>query len=43
VLFVGAAILALVGKKALAHAEPVPKRGHRLEPKQTIATIKGQF
>jgi hypothetical protein len=40
-LFIGAAVLALVGKKALAHADPTPKRAIS-EAQQTIATIKGQ-
>jgi sensor histidine kinase regulating citrate/malate metabolism len=41
VLFLGAAILALVGKKAMAHADPTPKRAIS-QAQQTIATIKGQ-
>jgi sensor histidine kinase regulating citrate/malate metabolism len=41
VLFIGAAILALVGKKAMAHADPTPKRAIA-EAQSTIATIKGQ-
>lgn len=41
-LFIGAAVLALVGKKALAHADPTPKRAAISEAQQTIATIKGQ-
>ena len=40
-LFIGAAVLALVGKKALAPADPTPKRAIS-EAQQTIATIKGQ-
>ena len=40
-LFIGAAILALVGKKAMTHADPTPKRAIT-EAQQTIATIKGQ-
>jgi len=41
VLFLGAAILALVGKKAMTHADPTPKRAIS-QAQQTIATIKGQ-
>ncbi len=41
ILFLGAAILALVGKKAMAHADPTPKRAIS-QAQQTIATIKGQ-
>jgi hypothetical protein len=40
-LFIGAAILALVGKSAMAHADPTPTRAISAA-QQTIATIKGQ-
>ncbi|MBK8868430.1 MAG: phage holin family protein [Dermatophilaceae bacterium] len=41
-LFVGAAIFALIGKKALAKAKPVPEKAIA-STQETIATIKGQF
>ena len=42
VLFLIAGILALVGKKALAKAKPVPEKAIA-STQETIATIKGQF
>ena len=42
VLFVVAAILALVGKKALAQAKPVPEKAIA-SAQETIATLKGRL
>jgi len=39
-LFIGAAILALVGKKAIERAKPVPEQAIA-EAQQTIATLTG--